>query len=199
MSSGRVGLFGGVFNPIHLGHLLCAQAAYEQLALDHVVMMPAGQPPHREVEGGIAPDVRLKMCRLGAAGDPKLQVSDYEVGHPGPAYTVDTVAALQDQIGAKIVLILGSDQGVQLGSWKNPEKLLKLCSLAITERVGVDLDDVRRTVHDIDSDAELEFFKMPAVEISSSLIRGRVRKGQSIRYMVPEGVAEKIAEGQFYV
>jgi nicotinate-nucleotide adenylyltransferase len=189
----KVGLLGGTFDPIHVGHLRAAENARVALGLDLVILMPAGQPPHRE--GPVASGLdRYAMVALAAAEHAALVPSDLELRRDGPSYTVDTVAALVDAYaGTEVVLVIGSDQLPTLPEWREPRRLLELCTLAVVERPGVETtlpaglpkDAVRR---------------VPSSElaVSSRELRQRLRDGGSVRFLVPGAVADYIAKRGLY-
>jgi nicotinate-nucleotide adenylyltransferase len=195
-----VGIFGGVFNPPHLGHLICAQEAHTQLALDVVLWVPVGEAPHRPVEQDPGPEVRLRMCEQAIASDSRFAVSRLEVDRPGPSYTVDTLRELRHQAPERdLFLILGADQAAALPRWHAPEQVLELATVAVAERDGHRREEVRRSVASLaGADDRLTFFDMPRVDISSSLVRSRAAEGVPIRYLVPDEVASLIAAQNLY-
>jgi nicotinate-nucleotide adenylyltransferase len=143
----RVGIVGGTFDPIHLGHTALAEWAARCAGLDKVLLVPAGQPPHRG--GATAPAAdRLEMCLLAAAERPRLEVSDVELRRPGPSYTVDTLQELtREQPEAELFLVLGWDAARELRSWREPDTVLRLAKLVIVSRPGFPEptpEDVRR-------------------------------------------------------
>jgi nicotinate-nucleotide adenylyltransferase len=132
----RVGVVGGTFDPIHLGHLAMAEAAADCARLDEVLLLPAGVPPHRAAATADADD-RLEMSRLAARDHPRIVVSDLEVRRPGPSYTVDTLEALsRERAGDELFLVLGWDAARDLGSWREPERVLELAQLVVVTRPG---------------------------------------------------------------
>lgn len=196
----RVGILGGTFNPPHIGHLVCAHAALEQLGLDRVVLVPAAVPPHKSVPDEPGPQARLEMCELAVAGDAALRVSDIELHREGPSYTVDTLRGLRDAEPAdELTLIVGGDMAAAFGTWRDPEEILALARLGVVERH--DLDRARiaaRLTAVAGSECRHGFFEMPRLDISSSLLRDRVRDGRSIRYLVPDAVSALIAQRGYY-
>lgn len=194
----RVGILGGVFNPPHIGHLVCAQEAHAQLELDKVLLVPAGEAPHRKVEQEPGAEVRLEMCRRAAAGDERLEASDVEVQRAGPSYTVETLRALGGAPDGEHVLILGADQATALPGWKEPEEVLRLATVAVAEREGVAREDVEGAIGDLAGADRVRFFDMPRIEVSSTLVRSRVASGLPIRYLVPDAVADMVAERGLY-
>ena len=195
----RLGIFGGTFNPPHLGHLICAQEAYVQLRLDHVTLMPARIPPHKPVDDEPGPEHRLELCRLAVAGDPRFAVSDLEMTREGPSYTVDTLKELHTQHpDTELFLIVGGDVAAGLPHWHEPERVLSLATLAIARRRGTPRALIDEALRGLRGGERASFFRMPRVGFSSTMVRERVRNGQPIRYIVPDGVAEYIHEHTLY-
>ena len=194
-----LGIFGGTFNPPHLGHLICAQEAHAQLGLDLVVLIPVSAPPHKELRGDPGPEVRLELCRRAVADDRRFEVSSLEVERGGPSFTVDTLRELharrpEDQL----TFIAGGDMARSLPSWREPEEIVGLAGLAVAEREGVIRDDIRASLRGLAGAERVTFFDMPRVDVSSSLVRQRVAEGLPIRYLVPDAVASMIeAEGLY--
>ena len=194
----RLGVFGGSFNPPHIGHLICAQAASEELNLDQVVFVPARVPPHKEIDDDPGPEVRAALVEAAVAGDRRFAVSRLELEREGPSFTVDTLRELAAaHPGVELTLILGGDMALSFHSWKQPETILKLARLAVVERQGIDDDSIRRALSGLGR-ARISFFSMPRCDISSTSVRARVVAGRSIRYLVPDGVAERIESAGSY-
>jgi len=196
----RVGILGGTFNPPHLGHLVCAQEARVELGLDVVVLMPTGVPPHKEAEGDPGAESRFVLCRLAAHGDEGLQVSRLELERPGRSYTVDTLRAVHERDpDHELTFIVGGDIARELTSWREPEAVLELARIGVAERVDATRADVGERVADLRGARErVDFFDMPRVDISSSVVRRRVAAGRPIRYLVPDAVAEHIEAHGLY-
>jgi nicotinate-nucleotide adenylyltransferase len=196
----RVGILGGTFNPPHLGHLVCAQEAHGQLGLDRVLLLPAGVPPHKEVVGDPGAEVRLELCRLAVAGDERLAVSDVEVKRAGPSYTVDTLRGMHQRAPEdELTFIVGGDMARSLPAWREPRTVLELARLGVAERAGAARREVEERLAALEgARARVDFFDMPRVDVSSSLVRERVAAGGSIRYLVPESVRSRIAELGLY-
>jgi nicotinate-nucleotide adenylyltransferase len=195
----RVGLFGGAFNPPHLGHLVCAQEVLVRLGLDRVVLVPVGEAPHRTLEEDPGADARLEMVELAVAGDGRFVASRVELDRPGPSYTAETLEAMHaEEPGDDLTIILGGDQAAALPSWHRPERVLELADVAVVERVGWGEDEVRERVSGLAGAERLSFVRMPLLQISSSDIRRRVAEGEPIRYLVPDRVADLIAARGLY-
>ena len=196
----RLGILGGTFNPPHLGHLVCSQEAYRELQLDRVMLIPARIPPHKPVEHEPGPEHRLELCRLAVADDDRFEVSAIELGRDGPSYTVDTLKELTSKAStSELFLIVGGDIAAGLPSWREPERVLELATLAIAKRRGTSRAAVESSLHELNGGGRARFFQMPRIGVSSTMIRRRVRAGQPIRYLVPDRVAEYIEQHQLYV
>jgi nicotinate-nucleotide adenylyltransferase len=196
----RIGILGGTFNPPHIGHLICAQEAYEQLGLDTVLLMPVHTPPHKErVTEDPGPEHRLALCRAAVAGDERFEASALEVESPGPSYTVDTLRRLHETSpGDELIFIVGGDMARSLPSWREPETILALARLAAAERDEVARADITETLSGLDGGERVEFVDMPRIGISSTLVRRRVAEGRSIRYLCPDPVVDYIVRHGLY-
>jgi nicotinate-nucleotide adenylyltransferase len=195
----RVGVFGGVFNPPHLGHLILAQEAHDQLALDTLLLVPLGRPAHREIEADPGPEVRYEMCELAAARDDRLVPSRIELDRPGPSFTVDTLRELQGRTpDDELFLLIGGDQAAALRGWHAAEELLTLARVAVAERDEWRREDIVERLAGLPGCDDIAFFDMPRIEISSTLVRRRVRARRPIRYLVPDPVAALITERNLY-
>jgi nicotinate-nucleotide adenylyltransferase len=188
MSALRVGIFGGTFNPIHLGHLLLAETARDALRLDRVLFIPAGQPPHKRPPGLLDGAVRLRMVRLAIKDHPAFAASDIELQRSGPSYSIDTVTALHRALPeAALFLLIGQDMlAVRWAAWNT---LKRLCTVAAVRRPGSRRARMRRGIRWLD---------MPPIDIASSDIRARVAAGRSIRYLVPAAVERYIRRQRLY-
>jgi nicotinate-nucleotide adenylyltransferase len=195
----RLGVLGGTFNPPHLGHLLCAQEAHDQLELDRVVLMPAGTPPHKEVEADPGAEARYALCQAAVEGDERFEVSRAELDRAGRSFTVDTLKSLHDQSPQHdITFIAGGDMARSLPSWREPEALLSLATLAVAERAADRRDAISAAIAPLAGSGSVRFFDMPRIDVSSSLVRERVAAGRPIRYLVPDAVADAIAQNGWY-
>ena len=196
----RIGILGGTFNPPHLGHLVCAQEAYIQLRLDLVVLIPARIPPHKPVEDEPGIDHRLEMCRLAIAGDEqRFAVSDLEARRDGTSYTVDTLEELHgNEPESELFLIVGGDVALEFGSWRDPERVLALATLAVAQRPGTARAAVEQTLREVAGGQLTRFFAMPEIGISSTMLRERARGGEPTRYLVPDEVRSYIDRHRLY-
>ncbi len=183
------GILGGTFDPPHFGHLAMANAAHEQIGLDTVLLMVAGDPWQKADDPPSDPDHRLAMTALAAAEAEFLEVDDRELRRDGPTYTYDTVAAM----GTECVLIVGADAAAGVPTWHRADELLEIARFAVVPRPGVDPDAVTDALGD-----RFSWLEMPPVDLSSTLIRAHVGKGYSARFLVPEAVASYIAVNGLY-
>jgi nicotinate-nucleotide adenylyltransferase len=197
----RVGVFGGTFDPVHLGHLILAEEARWSLGLERLLLMPAAQPWRKAARAVTPAHHRLAMLRLAVADDPYFDVSTVEIDRGGPTYTIETLAALRGELGpdAELVFILGEDALMDLPNWREPAGILRLALLGVAERGdedGLDLAALEATLPGV-RDRVLRI-PMPRVDISSSEVRRRVREGGTIRYLVPPPVQAYIAARGLY-
>lgn len=198
----RTALFGGSFNPVHDGHLLLADEVREQLALDRVVFMPAGVPPHKPA-AEVAPAAdRFAMVKLAIADNPAFEVSDLELRRAGPSYTVDTLEALGVP-ASELFLVIGSETFLDLLSWREPRRVAALCRLAVVPRTGSAFDPdgeaARKVVREIGLERDdVRVVHATSLPLSASELRARAAAGRSLRYRVPPAVATYIAEHRLY-
>jgi nicotinate-nucleotide adenylyltransferase len=186
----RIGVFGGLFNPPHLAHLMLSQEAQWQLGLSRVILVPAARPPHRPPPRE-APEVRLRLAQAAARGNPLLTVSRVELDRPGPSYTSDTLRELAGRYPeATLVLLVGEDQLRALPRWHEAEEIPKLARIAVARRPDALIEGAER--------ATVEWIDMPRFDVSSTQVRERVAAGRPIRYLVPEPVRELIAAEGLY-
>jgi nicotinate-nucleotide adenylyltransferase len=193
-----LGVFGGTFNPPTLGHLAIARHARVQLALERVLLMPAGMPPHKQIAEDPGPERRLAMCRLLVDGAEGLAVCALEVGREGPSYTVDTLRALHARHPeAELTFILGADVAKTLPRWHEPRALLELATLAVAARPGSDRAEVLDAIASVD-EGRVCFLDAPLIDVSSSRVRARAAAGEPIERLVGADVAEYVGEHSLY-
>jgi len=213
LSSERIGILGGTFNPPHLGHVALARAAAAELALERVILMPAHSTPYKAAEPDPGPEHRLAMCRLAVSDVKGLSACALEVDRGGPSFTVDTLRAIHDDRapGAELTFIVGADTARTLPGWREPERVLELARLAVAEREGSERGAVMDTLASLGGTragtgvsaagapgTETVFLEMGRIEISSSLVRRRAARGEAIDELVGEAVAGYIAEHRLY-
>ncbi|MDQ7843298.1 MAG: nicotinate-nucleotide adenylyltransferase [Armatimonadota bacterium] len=199
----RIGIMGGTFDPIHYGHLVTAEEARFQFALDHVYFVPNRYPPHKSLDHVTDPEHRFRMTQLAVQSNPRFSVSRIEIDRPGPSYTIDTLLALRREYAAgDLFYITGADAILQIvrGEWQRAAELLELCQFIAASRPGfpIGVDDLRRYNVTGRVLENLHVMEIPALAISSTDIRARVAAGRPIRYLVPDAVAAYIAEHGLY-
>jgi nicotinate-nucleotide adenylyltransferase len=195
----RVGIYGGVFNPPHHGHLVAAQEAHSQLGLDVVLWVPVGQAPHRVVENDPGPETRFEMVELATATDERFRLSRIEVDREGPSYTVDTLRELRERgPDDELFLILGGDQAVALPGWHEPQEVLALATIGVFERATTSRNAIAIKLARLRGVERLRFLEMPRIDISSTMVRRRAAAGRPIRYLVPDKVANFIGAQSLY-
>jgi nicotinate-nucleotide adenylyltransferase len=195
----KIGILGGTFNPPHLGHLVCAQEAHMQLALDEVLLIPTRTPPHKVLRDDPGPGHRLELCRLSVCDDERFAVSDLEVRRDGPSYTVDTLEELHATVqDSDLYLILGGDIVTGLSQWREPERVLSLSTLAVVDREGTPRAAIEAALDQLPGGESARFFTMPQIAISSTLGRRRLGARQPVRYLVPDAVVDYIERHRLY-
>lgn len=212
----RIGIFGGTFNPIHLGHLRSAEEIREVYGLDEVRFLPAAIPPHKGA-GEVAPPAdRLRMVELAIADHPAFRTSALELERGGPSYSVDTLRTLRSELGAQTPLffIVGLDAFRELDTWKEPEEIFRLADLIVTSRPGAgerlaheELPIAAQKAFCYDADSGrfrhesghlLMFQPITALGVSATAVRNLLRQQRSVRYLVPPAVEAYIAEHGLY-
>ena len=194
----RLGLLGGTFNPPHIGHLVCATQAVDELELDRVLLVPVNQPPHKAAEADPGVEHRVELCRRAVAGNEQLDVSLVDAEVAGPSFTVGTLSRLHDRCpGDQLTFIVGGDMAFSLPTWREPEAILELAALGVAEREGVRRADIAERLSDLGTE-NVRFFDMPRLDISSSQIRRMVAGGRPIRYLVPDAVADYVEREGLY-
>ena len=194
----RLGVMGGTFDPIHYGHLVTAEAALAEFRLDEVVFVPTGQPWMKADREVAAPEDRYLMTVIATSSNPRFSVSRIEIEREGPTYTVETLQELRHQSGDGVDLffITGADAILEIFQWKDPDEVLSLAHFIGATRPGYDVARFERETPT--SHPNISVMTVPALAISSSDIRRRVREGRPIRYLVPEGVQTYIEKSQLY-
>ncbi len=198
----KVGIMGGTFDPIHIGHLVTADAVRIEYGLEKVLFVPTGEPPHKQ-GFKVTPAIhRYIMTVMATYSNPHFFVTSIEVDRPGPSYTIDTVRELLEQFGqqTEFYFITGADAIQDLASWKDIDQLLGLCHFIAATRPGClgEVDDVIKRFG-IVGRKRIHHLPTPELEISSTDIRERVRKGKSIKYIVPESVENYIIKEGLYL
>ena len=190
----RLGIFGGTFNPPHLGHLIVAESVREQLQLDKVLFVPSATPPHKHYPSLAPAQMRLQMTSVAVQENRGFEASAIEVERGGTSYSVDTLDQLRkEHPKASLFLLIGSDNLLEFESWKSPLEILEKADLVVMTRPGFRMEEsknefARRAV----------FVNVPAIGISGTDIRRRVKLGRSIRYLVPPAIEEIILRRHLY-
>ncbi|HET7121893.1 MAG TPA: nicotinate-nucleotide adenylyltransferase [Solirubrobacterales bacterium] len=198
-SGGAIGVLGSAFNPPHLGHLALAQEALWQLGLSEVILVPTGEAPHKRIVDDPGREMRMAMTRLAAADDQRFSVSSLEVDREGPSYTYETLGALAEEHGDReLVFVMGADAAVGLESWRQPERVVEMASLAVARRAGVSDSDVDSVMRSLGCEGRATMLELPQFGVSSSTVRERAKQGRPLRYLVPEPVARFIEEKGLY-
>ena len=187
----RIGILGGTFNPIHIGHLILAEEALSKLKLDKVVFVPTYIPPHKRLDTDIKPKDRLKMAELAVADNDSFEVSTFELDSKKRSYSIDTLKQFRSLYGedAQLCFITGSDSLKDLFSWKNINDIFKISKFIVANRPGYPIKEVPK---------EVETVVITPIEVSSEDIRKRLKEGRSIRYLVPEKVRQYIISKELY-
>ena len=186
---------GGTFNPIHYAHLLSAEQVYDRLGFDKILFVPSARPPHKDHEDIIGSEHRYQMALRATSDNSHFEVSRIELDRTGPSYAIQTVKELQTFYGSccELAWIIGADSLIEFKIWKDFDKLLGLCHFIATTRPKYNLDNVPPELRD-----RVQIFPITGVDISATEIRHLVRKGGSIRYLVPEAVMQYIAQHNLY-
>jgi nicotinate-nucleotide adenylyltransferase len=217
----RIGIFGGTFDPVHLGHLILAEQCREQARLDQVWFIPAARPPHKGGRDLTPFAQRVEMLALAIAGQPAFRINELEKDRPGPSYTADTLAELhRTNSGAEFFLLVGSDTLADLPNWHEPARVVQLATVLFVNRLDahvtdedallriaarpyepriVDLQSSERTI-DLALGVPLRYQRilMPLIDIASRDLRRRVADGKSVRYLVPRAVEAYILDKRLY-
>lgn len=197
----KVGIFGGTFDPIHNGHIAVADAIYKSSELDEIVFMPSYISPHKQFKHITDPDHRIKMLNLAVEGFPFLMVSTFEIDRKETSYTYVTMQELQNMFPEnEYYFIIGADMVFDLPNWYRVRDLLKECSFIAMQRPGYksELMDKQIAILRNDYCANLTFVEVPQMDLSSTVIREKIRKGESVSHLLPQRVKEYIDEHALY-
>lgn len=195
-----IGVFGGSFNPIHIGHLILAESARQEFHLEKVIFIPTGDTPNKDMHYVDKID-RFHMVELAIQGNPYFEISSIEMERTGPSYTVDTIHQVKKMIGDeyKIYFLAGTDAVADLPTWKYNKELLSICDFICAGRSG-STDKLNKSVSYFGElgKERIHFLKMPELEISSTDLRRRIENNMSVTYMIPDAVIKYIKEKQIY-
>ena len=191
----RIGIFGGTFNPPHLGHLIVAEHVRSELMLDKILFVPAAIPPHKVNHDIVSSEHRLAMLRLAIQDNPHVDVSEIELRRGGVSFTIDTLDGLKAEHPTdEFFLLIGMDNLLEFHAWKSPESILELATVVVMTRPGVEAKDVPPAMRD-----RVRICPVPEIGIASRELRKRVSKGKSIQYLVPDSVREYITQHDLYL
>ena len=197
----RIGIMGGTFDPIHLGHLLMAEQAFEQYELDQVMFLPTGDPPHKEGRKIAPADIRRKMVEMAIFGNPHFFCSSMEIEREGYSYTAKTLTELRKaHPDTSYYFIVGADSLDYMERWYHPREIFQQAVILAASRNSVSEEEVQFKIKQLKEryQADIRPVRMPLIEISSTEIRSRLSDGKSIRYFVPDQVAEYLASSDVY-
>lgn len=199
----KIGIMGGTFDPIHIGHLILGEKAYEQLELDKVWFMPSGNPPHKQNRRGRASDIqRVEMVKKAISGNPHFELSLMEMNEDGYTYTYRTLETLKEQDpGTEYYFIIGADSLYNFASWKEPGRICRACTLIVATRNHTPVRKLDEEMTYLAQQYQGHFLRLDTlnIDISSAQIRNWLRQGCSIKYYVPAGVEDYIRTNQIYV
>lgn len=197
----KIGIMGGTFNPIHMGHLIIAEKAREQSGLDKVLFMPSGIPYMKDSRQVLPGKVRAQMTELAIRSNPFFDISTMEVEREGRTYTYETLETLRAQNpDTKYYFILGADSLWKIEEWRYPERIFAACHILAAVREEKTTEDMKEQIHYLEKiyDADITLLQTCRMEISSSIIRTFCKEGKSIRYLVPEAVCDFIIQNKLY-
>lgn len=197
----KIGIMGGTFNPIHLGHLFLAENARTFAGLDKILFMPSKNPPHKKVASQVTQEQREAMIRLAIADNPHFEFSDFELQRDGYTYTADTLTLLHEENpGTKYYFIVGTDSLFMMQDWMRPETVFSHCTVLVAGRDQADEEKIARHIEFLRKtfDADILYIKMPMLDIASEDIRERVSSGNSVKYYLPDSVIEYIKTNGLY-
>ncbi|MDE3257018.1 MAG: nicotinate-nucleotide adenylyltransferase [Gemmatimonadota bacterium] len=192
---GRIGILGGTFDPIHVGHLIIAQEALATCRLDRVLFVPSADPPHKRVADVAPAEARARMVALAVDRHPRFELCRIEMERTGKSYTVETLRRLRGKLGSgpEFYLIIGADSALEMPTWCDPQGVVDLARVTVMGRPGFPRDEVDERIAE-----RMCYLDSPLLEISSTQIRSRIRTGLPIRYWVPENVARFIETHRLY-
>ena len=197
----RVGIMGGTFDPIHIGHLILAQSAWQQFSLEKVLVMPSGNPPHKKERNGATNEQRVQMVRLAIASNPHFELSLEEMHEEGYIYTKETLKRLRrKRPDTDYYFIMGADSLLSFDSWNGPQEICDQCILTVAVRDSMDSDTLDEAIRCVSEKYHADIRKLacPNLDISSHNIRTWIREGRSVRYYLPDPVYEYILDKNIY-
>lgn len=198
-----IAIMGGTFDPIHFGHLAAAEAVRYFLGIDKILFVPTGNPYYKQKSGVTDKEIRYEMVSLAIKSNPYFEVSRIELDREGNTYTVDTLNALNELYNGevKIYFIMGADSLNKIIYWKNVEEIFKLCEVVAVTRPGFNKDKLKVNINEMRKkfNAKVHFVEIPGLDISSTEIRERVKRGMPIKYLLPECIENYIINQKLYL
>ena len=197
----KLGIFGGTFNPVHSGHIELVKHFASLAELDKVLLIPTKIPPHKVSSDLLSGEVRLEMCSLAVSGEDKIEVSDIELHREGSSYTIDTLKAIEKLYqGAELYLIMGADMLMCLDSWREYRGIIDRCVICAAARNDSTVNQLRLKAKELEiSDNRVIISDEKIMTVSSSEIREKIKKGDSINGLVPDAVEKYIADNKLYI
>ncbi len=197
----KIGILGGTLDPIHLGHLIIAQYAMEELGLEKVLFMPSGNPPHKNISDIVSAAYRKDMINLAIKDNDNFLFSDFELKRQGTIYTSDTLKMFLDKNkNTEIYFIMGADSVLSIETWHEPDKIFKLCKVVVADRdYNLELLKKQKIYLEEKYRADIILINSPLISISSTDIRNRIKSNHSIRYLVPDEVKYYIEKNELYL
>jgi nicotinate-nucleotide adenylyltransferase len=202
-SKKKIGIMGGTFDPIHMGHLILGEKAYEQLGLDLVLFMPSGNPPHKQNRRGRASDKqRVEMVRRAIEGNPHFALSLTEMNEEGYTYTFRTLETLREQNpDTEYYFIIGADSLYSFDTWMEPGRICQACTMVVATRNHTPVDELNKEIEAVSGKYHGQFLRLDTmnIDVSSQLLRNWVKENKSLRYYVPDQVISYIREHHIYL
>ncbi|MBS4537159.1 nicotinate-nucleotide adenylyltransferase [Clostridium sp. D2Q-11] len=197
----KIGLMGGTFNPIHIGHLVMAEEIRKGFGLDKVLFIPTGNPPHKLIEGQVSSEDRYIMTLLATASNEHFEVSDIETKRIGTSYTVDTIKELKEIYPmAEFYFITGADAILEIETWKNTKELLDSCKFIAATRPGYNMNELKSGIQKLEKkyNRQISSLSIAPIDLSSTDIRKRLKVGKTVKYMIPDSVINYINKKNLY-
>ncbi|MFA5259634.1 MAG: nicotinate-nucleotide adenylyltransferase [Candidatus Omnitrophota bacterium] len=187
----RIGILGGTFDPVHIGHMAIAQKALEKCRLDKVIFVPSALPPHKKIPRLASARDRYQMVALATQGNPRFEISDYEIEKGGKSYSIDTVRHFREILpeGTKLFFVVGEDNVDTLETWKDIDCIVEIVTFIVVNRPGFQHHQKK---------IKFQSVMLPGMDISSSYLRRAIAQGKTIKYLVPDKVLEYIEQNQLY-
>lgn len=196
----KLGIMGGTFNPVHIGHLIAAQEVADKMGLDKIIFMPTGNPPHKQ-NGEVLPVIhRYEMVKLAIENNQNFEISDYEAKRSGKTYTYDTLLGLKSTYDSvQIYFIVGFDTLKEMDSWKRVQDVFKMCSFVVVNRGNL-LVEMQKEIDDkkLKYGGAIEVVNIPDINISSTELRERIKLNKSVKYLMPDNVISYIYDNKLY-